>query len=192
MKVICAGMGKMGTKSIAKALRHLGFEVFVWEEQIFDFMDHWLSVFQNGAEPDVKYVYQNADAVVDIPGSFFWEEILEAFPDCKVILSERDEDSWVKSCVNHFEALDAARSVFALTLSPTLRKISLIVRESIRAQYGSRKKTSIYVFRKRYRIHNHRVKSMVPPDKLLLYNVKGARSRNFRQFQHGSNGRRIN
>ena len=141
MKVICAGMGKMGTKSIAKALRHLGFEVFVWEEQIFDFMDHWLNVFQNGAELDVKCVYQNADAVVDIPGSFFWEEILEAFPDCKVILSERDEDSWVKSCVNQLEALDAATSVFALTLSPTLRKISLIVRESIRAQYVSRKKT---------------------------------------------------
>ena len=171
MKVICAGMGKTGTKSIAKALRHLGFEVFDWEEQIFDFMDHWLNVFQNGAEPNVKHVYQNADAVVDIPGSFFWEEILEAFPDCKVILSERDEDSWVKSWVNQLEAIDAARSVFVLTLSPTLRKISLIGRESMRALYGSRKKTPIFVFRKRYRIHNHRIKSMVPPNKLLLYNV---------------------
>ena len=40
--------GKTGTKSIAKALCHLGFIVFDWEEQIFYFMDHWVDVFQNG------------------------------------------------------------------------------------------------------------------------------------------------
>ena len=93
MKVICAGLQKTGTKSISKALRHLGYAVFDWEEQIFDFLDHWVDVFQNGTKPDVKQIYQNADAVVDIPGNFFWEEILKAFPDCKVILSEREENS---------------------------------------------------------------------------------------------------
>ena len=45
MKVICAGFLKTGTKSIAKALRHLGFTVFDWEEQMFDFLDHWVDVF---------------------------------------------------------------------------------------------------------------------------------------------------
>ena len=33
MKIICAGIGKTGTTSITKALRHLGFTVFDWEEQ---------------------------------------------------------------------------------------------------------------------------------------------------------------
>ena len=56
MKVICPGIGKTGTKSIAKALRHLGFEVFDFEDQTFDFLDHWVDVFQNGAKPDVKRV----------------------------------------------------------------------------------------------------------------------------------------
>ena len=82
MKVICAGAGKTGTKSIAKALRHLGFEVFDFEEQTLDFLDHWVDVFQNGTKPDVKRVYQNADVCVDAPGNIFFEEILEAFPDC--------------------------------------------------------------------------------------------------------------
>jgi len=81
MRVICAGFLKTGTKSIAKALRHLGFTVFDWEEQTFDFVDHWVNVFQNGTKPDVKRVYQKADACTDIPGFFFFEEILEAFPD---------------------------------------------------------------------------------------------------------------
>ena len=103
MKIICAGLGKTGTKSITKALRHLGFIVFDWEEQTFDFLDHWVDVFKSGAQPDVKRVYQNADAVVDFPGNFFWEEILEAFPDSKVVLSEREEDSWIKSAVNQLQ-----------------------------------------------------------------------------------------
>ena len=99
MKVICVGLQKTGTKSICTALRYLGFTVFDWEEQIFDFLDHWVDVFQNGAQPDVKRVYHNADAALDIPANFFWEKILEAFPDCKVLLSEREGDSWVKSFV---------------------------------------------------------------------------------------------
>ena len=172
MKVICAGLAKTGTKSITKALRHLGYEVYDWEEQIFYFMDQWIDVFQNGVAPDVKYIYQNADAVVDVPGVFFWEEILEAFPDCKVILSERNEDSWVESWVNQLKALDNTKSVFLKILSPTMRKFSRIGRASVRALYGSRETTPTYVFRKRYRMHNHRVRSLAPPSKLLLYDVK--------------------
>ena len=40
------------------------------------------------------------------------------------------------------------------------------------AAIGSCNTKSTYVIRKRYRIHNHRVKSIVPADKLLVYNVK--------------------
>ena len=56
---VCVGMPKTGTKSMAKALRHLGFTVFDWEEQTFLFLDHWVDVYQNGFKPDVKRVYQN-------------------------------------------------------------------------------------------------------------------------------------
>jgi len=174
MKIICAGYAKTGTKSIAKALRHLGFTVFDWEEQIFDFVDDWVDVFQNGAKPDVKRLYQNADVCVDMPGTFFYEEILEAFPDCKVILTERDEDSWVKSHVNQLESMATARrrNKILYLLSPTARKVRNVVNSYGNALFGSCNPKSTYVFRKRYRIHNHRVKSIVPADKLLVYNVK--------------------
>ena len=172
MKFICVGMQKTGTKSIAKALRHLGFTVFDWEEQVFDFLDHWVDIFQNGAKLDVKRVYQNADAVVDLPATFFWEEILEAFPDCKVILSERDEDSWVKSLKNHLEILETMKSRIVSILSPTRSKVQYIADCHRQALLGSLNPKSTCVFRKRYRIHNHRVKSIVSPDMLLVYNVK--------------------
>ena len=182
MKIICVGYAKTGTKSIAKALRHLGLTVFDWEEQAFDFLDHWVDVFQNGTEPDVKRVYKNADAAVDMPGTFFYEEIMEAFPDCKVILSEREEDSWIKSFVNQMELIYAAdvipsspSNMFRKMLSmfsPTGKKMGYVGESYFDAFFGSRNPKSTYVFRKRYRIHNHRVKSIVPADKLLVYNVK--------------------
>ena len=172
MKIICAGMGKTGTKSITKALRHLGFTVFDAEEQIFDFLDHWVDVLQNGVPLDAKRVYQDADALNDIPGNFFWEEILQAFPDCKVILSERDEDSWVKSMVRQLEAVTAAKSRIMSMLSPTMKKMYFVGDSLIDALVGTHNKRSICVLRKCYRLHQDHVKSVVTPDKLLVYNVK--------------------
>ena len=166
-------MGKTGTKSTAKALRHLGLTVFDWEEQTFDFQDHWVDVFQNGAQLDVKRVYQHADAIVDAPGNFFWEEILEAYPDSKVILSEREEDSWLKSAVNQLQVIEAVISRrFLCVLSPTSRKRLFVTYSVINALVGSANPKSGFILRKRYREHNHRVKSLVPPEKLLVYNVK--------------------
>ena len=174
MKIICAGLGKTGTKSITKVLRHLGFIVFDWEEQTFDFLDHWVDVFKSGAQQDVKRVYQNADAVVDFPGTFIWEEILEAFPESKVILSEREEDSWIKSAVN--QVINAVKSrEFYKMLSRTARKMYFVLYSYINAVFGSTNPSSTCVSRKRYRIHNHRVKSLVPPGKLLVHNVKDIR-----------------
>lgn len=139
MKVICAGMPKAGAKSIAKALRHLGLTVFHWEEQIFDFLDHWVNVFEIGIKP----------VVVGHPAVFFYEEIQEAFPDCKVILSIRDEDSWVKSAVNQIELLYARRHKLSL-LSSTARKAHHILDRCIDASFGSCNPKSTYVFRKLY------------------------------------------
>ena len=121
MKVICARIGKTGTTSTAKALRHLGFTVFDWEEQTFYFLDHLVDVFQTGAELDAKRVYQNVDAIVDYPGNYFWEEILKAFPDSKVILSVREEDSWVKRLASQLEVTFASRFHKMSMLSPTAR-----------------------------------------------------------------------
>ena len=157
VKVICAGPGKTGTKTIVKALRILGLTVYDWEEQTFDFLDHWVDVFQNGTKPDVKRVYKNADAAADMQASFFFEEILEAFPDCKVILTERNEDAWVKSLANQLEVFYTAKYGlrFLAPLSPTLKNFFFVLMSFIDAMFGSRNPRSTFVFRKRYRVQDH-------------------------------------
>ena len=86
----------------------------------------------------------------------------------------REEDSWVQSLSYHLESLYAARSKVAMLLSPTAKKMSYVVQSFLNAAIGSSPSNykSTYVLRKRYRIHNYRVKSIVPADKLLVYNVK--------------------
>ena len=66
MKVICAGFLKTGTKSIAKALRYLGFTVFDWEEQTFDFVD-WVDVFQNGTSRE--FIRKPMHALISLDSS---------------------------------------------------------------------------------------------------------------------------
>ena len=157
MKIICVGIGKAGTKSISKALRHLGYTVFDWEEQVFDFQDHWVDVFQNGDQLDLKRVYQHADAVVDAPGNFFRVEILETYPDSKVIVSE--EDSWLKSLVNQLQVFEAVISRrFLAVLSLTSRKQIFILYSHLTAILDSAVPKTACVLRKRYRRHSHRVR----------------------------------
>ena len=36
-------------------------------------------------------------AVTDMPCVLFWRELCEAYPEAKVIISQRDEDRWFKS-----------------------------------------------------------------------------------------------
>ena len=50
--------------------------------------------------------------------------------------------------------------------------MNLVLYPHINAILGSTNRKLTCVSRKRYRMHNHRVKSLVPPEKLLVYNVK--------------------
>ena len=61
-----------------------------------------------------------------------------------------------------------------MLLFPTAKKMSYVVKSFLNAAIGSSPSNnkSTGVLRKRYRIHNYRVKSIVPADKLLVYNVK--------------------
>ncbi|CAK8689430.1 unnamed protein product [Clavelina lepadiformis] len=102
MKVICAGASKTGTKSLAKALRILGYnEVYDAEEAAEFAFKEWEDIWlgkQTSLDVILDSVYsKNVEAVVDIPHSAFFEQFLERWPEAKVILTLRDEDDWFQS-----------------------------------------------------------------------------------------------
>ena len=193
MKVICAGFSKTGTKSLAKALRILGFKVYDYPEHRDFHMDEWLDVYCKGKLPDFTSIYENVDAVTDFPAAFWFQEIYEAFPDAKVILSLRDnEEVWIKSAAKQLEIVETLGGflnrvvihwiipMFALMLAPFVASPELSIRlkerlfatSIITAAVGSLNWKSTVLLKKKYREHNERVKAVIPKEKLLVYNVK--------------------
>ena len=85
MKVIACGFPKCGTKTLALAFTELGLNNYDYEEQFVHLHDNWMKILTDGgSREDFRKMFENVDSVTDIPACFFWEEILEAFPDAKV------------------------------------------------------------------------------------------------------------
>ena len=85
MKVIVAGMPRTGTKTMAAALRELGFNVYDYMENLEYLQEDWMKILKHGGTTDdFRRMFEGVDAVTDNPGSHFWEEIYQAYPDAKV------------------------------------------------------------------------------------------------------------
>ena len=85
MKVICAGFPKTGTKSMANALRCLGYSVHDYEETLEYNLQNYIDFFEGKVGDEIfREMYQNVDAVVDQPACTLWNIILKQFPDAKV------------------------------------------------------------------------------------------------------------
>jgi len=57
MKVVCAGLAKTGTTSLAKALRTLGFNVYDYKEHFTFHRQEWLDSFETDRFPNFKEMY---------------------------------------------------------------------------------------------------------------------------------------
>jgi hypothetical protein len=174
MKFICSGLVKTGTKSLAQSLRILGYKVYDFDDQILYYGDQFFELYFGNKVPDFYRMFKDVDAVVDVPCSFFFEEMMEAFPDAKVILSVRtDEEAWIKSCQNQIQAFYSAhKNSWMRYFSPTYNQYYLLGLAADMATLGTTDYNAAYIYRKRYRWHNDRVKSLVPSEKLLVFSVE--------------------
>ncbi|XP_076815487.1 uncharacterized protein LOC143461604 isoform X1 [Clavelina lepadiformis] len=173
MKVIYAGFSKTGTKSMQAALTELGYNVYDFMEQYKYQGKEWMKIFKyGGTTEDFRKMFENVDAVTDMPACYFWDEIHKAFPDAKIVFSIRDEESWMKSL--NKQMLENTKPIFRLLrlLSPTMWQMT---------SYGDLMSLVIFGFsnwmnetaaRMTYRRHNAHVLQNAPKDKLLVYNVK--------------------
>ena len=175
MKVICAGLSKTGTKSLANALQILGYTVYDFPEHVNIHGDEWRALYSGNETPDFVSMYEGVDAVTDLPAAYWYEELLQAFPDAKVILTVRDNDEvWVQSWVKHLQlSRDLGMfSKLALGFFAKPRKFLDLATKADTAVYGSVNPTATILFKKKYNAHNERAKAVVPAEKLLVYNVK--------------------
>ena len=99
MKVICAGFPKTGTKSMANALRRLGYSVHDFEEHLEFNLENYVDYIEGRVGEEVFHeMYKEVDCVVDMPACTLFNIIHKQFPDAKVILMVRsDSEAWLRS-----------------------------------------------------------------------------------------------
>ncbi len=98
MKVIGAGLPRTGTLTQKVALEMLGFGPCYHMVNVLTDLSRvppWREVLEGGRDWDS--VLAGYPSGVDWPLSFFYRELLEAYPDAKVVLSVRDPRRWEKS-----------------------------------------------------------------------------------------------
>lgn len=101
MKVIGAGLPRTATLTQKISLEMLGFAPcyhMVSVLQDLSLVPQWHQAFDGST--DWEKIFAGAQATVDWPGSFFWRELVEAYPDAKVLLSVRSGESWANSMKN--------------------------------------------------------------------------------------------
>lgn len=179
IKVIGAGYGRNGTLSLKHALEKLGFAKCYHMLEVDQAKDEdlaWLKLHR-GEQVNLEKLFEGYQASVDWPSCNFWREQMVAFPEAKVILSERDPEAWYASIMKtiypsslalraHLEKNEKARQ------DPLLQRRNEMVFEVIwDSLFDGRLDDKDHVIGV-YLAHNQKVKDEVPADKLLVFDSK--------------------
>jgi hypothetical protein len=98
MKLIGAGLPRTGTLSQKIALEMLGLRPCYHMVNVLGDLDEterWRQALNK--ELSLDEIFEGFQATVDWPGSFFYKELVDVYPDAKVLLSVREGDSWAQS-----------------------------------------------------------------------------------------------
>jgi hypothetical protein len=170
LQVIGSGFGRTGTMSTKQALEQLGFgRCHHMVEVIGDPAQPplWNSVAAGGPV-DWEAVFAGFNAQVDWPGAAVWRETARAFPEAKVIHTERPEEVWWAS----FEGTIGKffRRLPTLELPPPVRDLfSFMVPWITETSLGGAldREGAIAAYRR----NNAAVRETIPAERLLVFDV---------------------
>jgi hypothetical protein len=180
MKLIGAGMPRTGTLTQKLALEQLGFgPCYHWVNVLADLdqVELWNRALDGGGPWDE--VFAGCGATVDWPGGYFYKELIEVYPEAKVLLSVRKPESWERSFRDTIVALRHGESLMRLLASargevdPRWRRYLELVDRMFWGPQGTfadgwaEPRQLIDQMQR----HNEEVKRTVPPERLLVWEV---------------------
>lgn len=186
MKVLVLGLSRTGTMSIFAGLEQLGFNVYHMVKAIQSpktNLDLWREAIdakfygkgKKWGREEFDKLLGNYDGVADVPCATFAEELIEAYPEAKVVLNHRDVDQWLVSVDGTAGAVFRWHGwEFLSGWDPALAQPFWRFANSVMpATYGT-----LHDFspespaRKLFHEHYERVKKFTPPERLLEYRVQ--------------------
>ena len=167
LAVIGAGFGRTGTLSMRAALGKLGlgpvhhmFEVVKAPEQ----SKRWLAALDDSNI--LRELLAGYRSAVDWPSCYFYRELMALYPRAKVILTHRESRGWYKSINNTIYRLLTAK-----TSDMPADQVAMARRIVMDLTFDGRLGEEDYAIEV-YEKHNAAVKAAVPPERLLVFDVR--------------------
>jgi hypothetical protein len=179
VKLIGAGLPRTATLTQKIALEMLGLGPCYHMVNILSdlsLVPPWIEAFEGGQNWD--RIFGEHQATVDWPGAFFYQELMETYPDAKVLLSVRDGESWACSMRETIwgvlygdtlmRDLSAARCRIDPGWASYIELVTAMWAKSglIGAIEGGFEASALARAMERY---NDQVRESVPPDRLLVW-----------------------
>lgn len=169
LDVIGAGVGRTGTYSLKLALNQLGFGPCHHMEEVLLNMPSQVPLWAAAAQgrPDWATIFQGYPSAVDWPTAGFFRELAAACPGARFILTHRSVESWTASFSGTIYKLLAAKDQVPPEMRGWLAMCSAVI-----ARTGFPDGLDNAALARAFTAHNEAVKSAIPADRLLVYQVK--------------------
>jgi Sulfotransferase domain len=180
MKLIGAGLPRTGTLTQKVALEQLGLApCYHWVNVIADLdqVPLWDSAIDGEAIWD--QVFAGQQATVDWPGGYFYRELLDVYPEAKVLLSVRDPVKWEASfrdtiwTMSHGDSLMPLLAHARAEIEPRWRRYLELVDRMFwgpQGTFAAGHETPEQLIEQML-AHHAEVERVVPADRLLVWEV---------------------
>jgi Sulfotransferase domain len=182
MKIIGAGLPRTATTTQMYALEKLGCSPCYHMRDLLADLDTGLPLWEeavNGS-PDWERIFGGAQSTVDWPSARYYRELMDYYPDAKVLLSVRDGEEWAASMqqtvwgVYHGDSVlhyvCRARAVLDPLWSRYMDLMTRMTWDEGGALEGDTSTTAgLVAAMERW---NEKVKQTVPPERLLAWDLR--------------------
>jgi hypothetical protein len=179
MKLIGAGLPRTGTLSQKVALEMLGVGPCYHMVNVLadlDLVGQWSSALEGKAA--WGEIFDGFQSTVDWPGSFFYADLVDVYPESKVLLSVREGDAWARSMretiydVLYGDSLIGHLSAARSAIDPKwCGYIDLMKQMWDRSGLLDPQDTSDAAMSRALQRYHEEVQQTVPSDRLLVWSV---------------------
>ena len=180
MKLIGAGLPRTGTLTQKMALEMLGLGPCYHMVDVLADLDQ-AGLWERALDGEGPWheLFDGYQSTVDWPGGYFYRELIDVYPDAKVLLSVREPEAWERSMRETVWAVRNGESLIRLLSSAQAHVnqqwkgfLSMIDRllwqgEGTFASGNAEPRQLIETMHR----HVETVKSTVPPERLLVWSV---------------------